>query len=124
MKTFQDFLNTIDNPTHQQTIKDVLSWVQSSYPQLASTVKWNQPMFTDHDTYIIGFSVSKNHFALSPETFTIQKFSSEIKKAGYDYTENIIRINWNQQVDYKLLKTLIEFNIKDKKNTSSFWRKS
>lgn len=33
--------------------------ITETYPQLDTTVKWNQPMFTDHGTFIIAFSFAK-----------------------------------------------------------------
>ena len=44
-------------------------------------------MFTDHGTFIIGFSVSKKHLAVAPESVTITHVEDDIVKAGYDYTK-------------------------------------
>lgn len=77
-------------------------------------------MFTDHGTFIIGFSVSKKHLAVAPEKVTIAHVEDDIVKAGYDYTEQLIRIPWNGPVDYTLLEKMIEFNILDKADCSTF----
>ncbi len=122
MKEFEPFLAKISQPDHQQRTKDVLSWINQTYPNLETVIKWNQPMFTDHGTFIIGFSVSKKHLALSPETVTIKLFAQAIEQAGYSYTDNIVRINWDQEVDYQLLKKMIDFNIADKAEITQFWR--
>ena len=37
------------------------------FPQLKEENKWNQPMFNDHGTFIIGFSIAKGHIAVAPE---------------------------------------------------------
>lgn len=55
-------------------------------PNLIPKIAWNQPMFTDHDTFIIGFSVAKHHLAVAPEKAGIIHFSDEIVQAGYDHT--------------------------------------
>lgn len=123
MEVFADFLAKIDNPQHRARTEEVLSWVNEKFPNLVPAIKWNQPMFTDHDTYIIGFSVAKKHLAVAPENAGIQQFSDEITQAGYGYTPNLIRFPWEKPVDFSLLAKMIEFNILDKAGCSTFWRK-
>lgn len=122
MEIFKAFLNKIEDPENKARLTEVLNWVSETYPDLIPVLKWNQPMFTDHGTYIIGFSFSKKHFAVAPETVTVHRFLEDIKQANYEYTDNIIKIKWEQSVDYSLLTKLIESNISDKANYSSFWR--
>lgn len=122
MEIFSEFLAKIDNPEHRERTEEVLSWVKNKFPNLEPVIKWNQPMFTDHGTYIIGFSVSKKHLAVAPESVTVSHVEDDIVKAGYDYTKEIIRIPWNSHVDYQLLTEMIEFNIWDKKDCKTFWR--
>ena len=80
-------------------------------------------MFTDHGTFIIALSASKGHISVSPEAFTVNHFSDDIKQAGYAHTKMLFRIPWKDNVDYRLLEKMIAFNIEDKINTASFWRK-
>lgn len=122
MEIFSEFLAKIDNPEHRERTEEVLSWVKNKFPNLEPVIKWNQPMFTDHGTYIIGFSVSKKHLAVASESITVSHVEDDIVKAGYDYTKEIIRIPWNSHVDYQLLIKMIEFNIWDKKDCKTFWR--
>ncbi|MCQ4950818.1 hypothetical protein NE646_14380, partial [Bittarella massiliensis] len=42
------------------------------FPDLTPKIAWNQPMFTDHGTFIIGFSAAKAHLAVAPERAGIQ----------------------------------------------------
>ena len=123
MEAFAEFLMGIDNPSHRERTQEVLTWIINNYPNLKTEIKWNQPMFTDHGTFIIGFSLSKKHLAVAPESVTITHVENDIVKAGYDYTKELIRIPWNSKVDYSLLEKMIEFNIWDKANCSTFWRK-
>lgn len=67
MKIFDEFLKTISNSDNRKKLKNVLSWVNKNYPFLVTELKWNQPMFIDHGTFIIGFSVAKDHFSIAPE---------------------------------------------------------
>lgn len=88
------------------------------FDELVPVVKWNQPMFTHYDTYIL----SKKHIAVSPEVATMKRFEEEIKASGYDHTDNIISIAWNEDIHYPLLKSMIEFQIIDKAHYDKFWR--
>lgn len=123
MNTFDEFLQTIENPNHRSRMAEILDWITNKYPDLNQEIKWNQPMFTDHGTYIIGFSVSKKHIAVAPEQAGINQFIEEIEQAGYDHTKEIVRVRWESEVDYSLIESMIEFNINDKANCSTFWRK-
>ncbi|WP_091016376.1 MULTISPECIES: iron chaperone [Paenibacillus] len=123
METFAEFIARIDNPEHQARTEEVLNWITEKFPNLKQKIAWNQPMFTDHDTFIIGFSVSKQHLAVAPEKAGIIRFSEEITQAGYDHTKELVRMKWKQEIDFSLLERMIEFNIKDKAECSTFWRK-
>jgi uncharacterized protein YdhG (YjbR/CyaY superfamily) len=122
MEVFADYLAKIDHPDHQARTEEVLAWVTEKFPNLLPKIAWKQPMFTDHGTYIIGFSVSKHHLAVAPEKAGMTQFADSIVQAGYDHTKLLVRIQWNQPVDYALLEQMIEFNILDKADCSTFWR--
>jgi len=123
MKAFEEYLVNIDNPQHRERMVEILEWVTNKFPNLVTRIAWSQPMFTDHGTFIIGFSIAKNHLAVAPEVAGINRFSDEIVHAGYDHTKNLLRIKWNQTVDFSLLEKIIEFNILEKADCTTFWRK-
>ena len=123
MEEFKEFLARMDNLEYRARTEEVLSWVATKFPTLKAKIAWNQPMFTDHDTFIIGFSVAKQHMAIAPEKAGILQFSDEIVEAGYDHTKELIRIKWSQPLDFSLLERIIAFNITDKADCSTFWRK-
>lgn len=123
MEVFAEFLAHIDNPEHRERTEEVLAWVTKKFPELMPKMAWNQPMFTDHGTFIIGFSIAKHHLAVAPERVVIQHFSDEIVQAGYDHTKELVRIRWEKPVDFSLLEKMIEFNIMDKADCTTFWRK-
>ena len=123
MEVFAEYLENIDNPQHRDRMEEVLTWVHEAFPTMLPKIAWNQPMFTDHGTFIIGFSVSKLHLAVAPEQITINHFEGEIVKAGYDHTKQLMRIKWNAPVDYSLLERIIAFNMIEKAVCSTFWRK-
>ncbi|SFA88389.1 hypothetical protein SAMN04488072_10362 [Lentibacillus halodurans] len=123
MEVFAEFLEGIDNAQHRARTEEVLGWVAKKFPDLMPKIAWNQPMFTDHGTFIIGFSVAKHHLAVAPERAGIIHFSDEIGQAGYDHSKMLVRFPWDSPVDFSLLERIIEFNILDKADCSIFWRK-
>lgn len=123
MEIFKPYIDSMGDEQQKQRVIDLLSWITSSFPQLVGKIAWNQPMFTDHETYIIGFSISKQHCAISPELAGIEHFSDDIIKAGYDHTKMLMRVRWDQAMPYALIQSMIEYNIQDKKELKSFWRK-
>ncbi|MCI1858161.1 MAG: iron chaperone [Sporolactobacillus sp.] len=124
MEVFAKYLASIDHPPHKMRTEEVLNWVTKKFPDLVPEMKWNQPMFTDHGTFIIAFSVAKHHLAASPEKAGMDRFSDDIVRAGYDHSKMLVRFPWDRPVDFALLEKIIAFNIQDKKNCLTFWRKS
>ncbi|WP_188456757.1 iron chaperone [Virgibacillus oceani] len=116
MEVFAEFLVNIGNVEHRNRTEEILDWVTNNFPNLKPEIKWNQPMFTDHGTYIIGFSVAKHHLAAAPERAGIVHFSDDIVQAGYTHSKELIRFPWDRSVDFALLENIIEFNILDKAN--------
>lgn len=122
MERFDEFLQGIENTENRAKLKEILEWIQQEFPQLESMIKWNQPIFADHGTFIIGFSVAAKHMAVAPEVAGMKRFSELIEKAGYSQTNNLFRIGWQEQVDFDLLRDIITFNIVDKAEATKFWR--
>ena len=122
MEVFAKYLAGIDHPDHRERTGEILAWVANKFPDLEPQIKWNTPMFTDHGTYIIGFSTAKQHMSVSPEVAGITRFANDIAEAGYSATKGLFRIPWKKPVNYELLEKMIEFNIQDKANHSNFWR--
>ena len=122
MDVFADFLAGIENPKHRARMEELFNWVSTKYPELEPVIKWNQPMFTDHGTYIIGFSAAKQHMSVAPESVVIEKYAEEIVHAGYTHTKELFRIKWTNPIDFTLLEKMIAFNISDKADCTTFWR--
>ncbi len=123
MENLANYLADIKNPEQRQRTEGVFRWILNKYPNLETRLAWNQPMFTDHGTFILGFSISRQHLAVAPETAGLAKFADEIDKAGYSRGLKIFRIKWEDAVDYDLLSRIIEFNMQDKADCKTFWRK-
>ena len=123
METFSDYLAHIENPEHRARTVEVLAWVRKKFPGLAPKIAWNQPMFIDHGTFIIGFSVAKHHLAVAPEKAGMAHFAEALEQAGHARTKLLWQIGWDRPVDYALLEKMIRFNIAEKAEVNSFWRK-
>ncbi len=123
MDILSDYLASIKDPLQRKRLDELFDWILRRFPNLVPKIAWNQPMFTDHETFIIAFSVAKNHMSVAPERAGMMHFSDDIIKAGYDQTKELIRIRWNQPIDFSLLEKIIEFNIMDKAFCNTFWRK-
>ena len=103
-------------------MKELLLWIATKYPGLEPVFKWNQPMFLDHGTYIIAFNVTKNHINIAPEKATMIHFDELIKSKDVKQTMMFIQMKWNKPIDFELIKEVVEYNITEKKDTTSFWR--
>lgn len=123
MEVFAEYLARIDYSQQKARFEEVFGWIIGRFPGLVPKIAWNQPMFTDHGTFIIGFSAARHHMAVAPERAGIDHFSAEIVQAGYEHTKELVRIPWDSPVDYSLLEKMIAFNILDKAECSTFWRK-
>lgn len=122
MTEFNDFLQSLENDKQTATMEAIFNWISETFPELEITVKWNQPMYTHHGTFIIAFSKSKQHFSVAPEAKGMAEFTEQIEAARYSQTNNLFRIKWTQDVNYALLKSIIQFNIEDKADCTTFWR--
>lgn len=109
---------------HKARLLEILTWAEESFPHLEEKIGWSQPMLTDHGTFIISFAPFKKHLAVAPEIAAMKHFSEAITAAGYSQTESTFRIGWDQSVDYSLLTEIVKFNIEEKKDFTSFWRKA
>jgi uncharacterized protein YdhG (YjbR/CyaY superfamily) len=122
MNQFEEYLAAEVTEEQRKVLEPLFQHILAEFPNLETRIAWNQPMFTDHGTFILGISSSKKHFSVSPEVKTMAEFSSRIEQSGYSQTKNIFRILWNQPVDEKLIFDIIRFNIEDKADYQKFWR--
>lgn len=124
MEVFSEYLAQIENPQHRERTQEILEWVGDIFPTLEPRIAWNQPMFTDHGAFIVGFSLSKQHLAVSPELAGMEPFREKITSVGYGQSKMLFRIRWNEPISYPLLEEIIKFNRLDKAECKNFWRKT
>ena len=91
MEIFENYLAAIENEEHRFRMREVLEWVNNRFPDMQPKIAWNQPMFTDHGTFIIG-SVCQNSIFLLPWNRRVLKCFIPYYKSGYSHGSNIFRI--------------------------------
>lgn len=106
----------------QAFLQRIFDWIDENFPELKQVFKWNQPMYTHADTFIIAFSLSKAHISVSPEQRGMEVFHDKIADAGYSQSKMLFRIKYTENVNYELLREIIEYNMKDKAGYTKFWR--
>ena len=122
IKTLDEYLETIPNDDNRARMGDVLVWVGLTYPELELRIVWNQPMFTHHGTYIIGFSAASKHMAMAPERATMIRFEPVMRERGTDFGKMFARQPWDKPFDYELLDAFIQHQLAEKQDVTSFWR--
>ena len=86
------FLSNFKNPILKFKLEPIFEQIQKEFQNLTVELKWNQPMFIMNGTFIIGFSVAKNHISITPEAVTMAIFTNDIKAANYEATNNLFKI--------------------------------
>ena len=119
--TLDEFLSTIPSADNRERMVDVVVWVGLTYPEPELRIAWNQPMFTHHGTYIIGFSAASKHMAMAPERATMIRFEPVMRKRGTDFGKMFARQPWNKPFDYELLDAFIQHQLNEKQDITSFW---
>ena len=122
IKTLDEYLVTIPNGDNRARMVEVLNWVAKRYPELELRIAWNQPMFTHHGTYIIGFSAASKHMTMAPERATMIRFEPVMRERGTDFGTMLARQPWNKPFDYELLDAFVQHQLAEKQDITSFWR--
>lgn len=86
------FFSNFKNPIFKFKLEPIFEQIQKEFQNLTVELKWNQPMFIMNGTFIIGFSVAKNHISIAPEAVTMAIFTNDIKAANYEATNNLFKI--------------------------------
>ena len=100
---------------------ELFKWIEKTYPLLKLEFKWNQPMFTMNGTYIIGFSLNKNHLTVGLEAQIMNDLRDKITDKGFKTGKMTIQFHFSKEYDYELIEEIIEYVIKKKENVETFW---
>lgn len=121
MEYFNDLLSTLPAVQSEKLIT-IINWIEQNYPDFEPMIKWKQPMFAHKGTFIISFAPYKAHINVAPEVKTIDLFREKIEAAGYETTNNTFKIKYSDEINYDLLKKIIDFQVEDKAGWTKFWR--
>ena len=122
IKTLDEYVATIHDDDNRARMVDVLVWVGLTYPALELRIAGNQPMFTHHGTYIIGFSAASTHMAMAPERATMIRFEQVMRERGTDFGTMLTHQPWTKPFYYELLDAFIQHQLEEKQDITSFWR--
>lgn len=114
------FLLSVLTTDNRERMVEVLDCVAQHYPELELWIAWNQPMFTHHGTYIIGFSAASKHMAMAPERATMIRFEQVMREYGTDFGTMLARQPWTKPFDYELLDAFVQDQLTEKQGTTSF----
>ena len=117
----QSYLDQIESETVRSAMESIFAWMKKQYPMLTIRMAWNQPMFVEHDTYIIAFSAAKRHITVGLESVFMDAFKSKIEAAGYVPKRMTFSLDPTQVLPEALLIELIEAIRIQKKDIHTFW---
>lgn len=122
---WKEYLNKQKNldPSLEEKIISIFEFVEQNFLQLNLEIKWNEPMFSINNSFIIAFSIFKNHISISPEKYAIQIFKEDLLSCNYELTSNLFKIKKDQDVVFDIISKIINFKIKDKANSLTFFKK-
>ena len=124
MKELNAYIEALTPTPEHERVSEVLNWITNSYPQFEFAMKWKQPTFIFEGTFIISFVVTKKHLSVTLEPYAMEKFRKRAQASGYQPTPMTIPIPWSKEVDYSLLKDLVDFSFQHKKGSKTYWFKN
>ncbi|MFR0619617.1 iron chaperone [Bifidobacterium thermophilum] len=117
----EEYLGSIADERHRAKFRELLDWVQATWPQLVCEVKWNQPMFMDHGTFIIGFTALTNHVTVGSEQRAFEHAMPLIEQQHLKRGKKTFQIPYKRSDAWEVLEQIIEFTIADKRDVQTFW---
>ncbi|USS85565.1 DUF1801 domain-containing protein [Fructilactobacillus myrtifloralis] len=122
MKTIPEYLKTIADPAHRASFQAVLRWITTNFPQLDLVIKYNQPMFLAHGTYIIGLSAANHHYSIGLEGQAItRRFLPLAEQLGLQHGHKTIRVPYKHPLPTELLQAIITRQLEQKRDVTTFW---
>lgn len=118
----ENWLSKIKQKDIKRNIEELIQNIQSKFPKLTITIKWNQLIFMFNKTFILGIGYSKEFINIAPEQLVVEKFKEEALQLNYSLTKNLIKIPINQKINWAFIAKIIKNNIKEKYNYQTFWR--
>lgn len=102
-------------------MRELLGWMVENHTELETRIAWNQPMFTHHGTFIVGFSASKAHVSGAVEDVVLERMRADFTAAGYKCLKRTVNFPLSKPLPFDLLNRAIAEQIELKKDVTSFW---
>ena len=64
MDVFTNYLARIQNQQQRDCMAGLLQWMEDQFPKLTPRLSWNQPVYTSHGTFIIGFARARHYLSV------------------------------------------------------------
>ena len=105
-KSVEDYLDSLNDPTKADTIRSVVDFILSEFPQLESKISWNVPTIHRNGKYVAGIAAYKNHLTFSPwSPRVIKDFKARLGRFVLFKTCFQIPVDW--KIDRELVKDLV-----------------
>lgn len=101
----EDYLTSQD-PKKERTLRSVVNFILSEFPELQSKISWNVPTIHRNGKYVFGLAAYKDHLTLAPwSPRVIEKFKVRLEKFVVFKSCFQVPVDWG--IDRKLLKDLV-----------------
>ena len=117
----EEYLDSIADERHRAEFRELLDGVHATWPQLACEIKWNQPMFMDHGTFIFVFTALTNHVTVGSEPRAFEHAMPLIEQQHLKRGKKTFQIPYERSDAWEVLEQIIEFTTADKRDVQTFW---
>lgn len=119
---FNDWYNKTSNAKSKEMVLEIHNFILDNFKDIVCEIKWNTPMYVLNKTFILGLSALKAHVSLAPEKEVITLFKDELIANNYIVLNNLFKIGIDHEINFDLIKKIIDFNIESKKDSKTFFR--
>jgi uncharacterized protein len=105
LNSVEEFL-AAQAPAQQKTLRAIIEFILSEFPELACKLAWNVPQIHRGDKYVFGFNAFKDHLALAPwSTAVLGQFKERL--AGYVVKVNTFMVPVDWEIDKDLIRDMV-----------------
>jgi uncharacterized protein len=104
-KSVEEYLASQD-PTKERTIRSVIDFILTQFPELESKISWNVPTVHRNRKYVVGIAAYKRHLTFSAWSPRIIK-DFKVRLGKFVVFENCFQIPVDWEIDRELVKDLV-----------------
>jgi uncharacterized protein len=111
-KSVEDYLDSLGDATKAGTIRSVINFILTQFPELESKISWNVPTIHRQGKYVAGICAYKRHLTFSAwSPRVIEDFQGRL--GTYVVMKNCFQIPVDWKIDRKLLKDLVKARLRE-----------